>query len=435
MTVIYNCIDLLASFIELYILYKIYADLFAAVNVKDQGRKLLLFSILGVLLVKVCNHVAAFSYFTILLLVFYTSCTAYGFYRTNFLLCFSVASFYILCLSCFDFLIFTLISRLLNGYGTFIELVTQQSLMRTGVIILIKSLWIFAYRILRKKQAWIFSEKNVFKKLLGITIAGYVSFVYLVDGTFRAFENEISHTWFIFMLIFSLFIFMLMLSGEIEKERMKLNISELSNALLEEKYSLVSDIYSKNAKLYHDLNKHLNVLYQLLESGKTESAKNYIEKISEPMKQFSEKIWTGVDIIDIIINSELDKMNRYGIKADINVEFPQKTNLLPNDMCTILANLLDNSIEAIRKLESPETISFTMRVVNQLLLIKVENRCTDQNTAFSHFPETTKKNKSLHGWGMRSVEEIVKKYNGKMQWKQENGTFEVMILMVFEKIK
>ncbi len=435
MTVIYNCIDLLASFIELYILYKIYADLFAAVNVKDQGRKLLLFSILGVLLVKVCNHVAAFSYFTILLLVFYTSCTAYGLYRTNFLLCFSVASFYILCLSCFDFLIFTLISRLLNGYGTFIELVTQQSLMRTGVIILIKSLWIFAYRILRKKQAWIFSEKNVFRKLLGITIAGYVSFVYLVDGTFRAFENKISHTWFIFMLIFSLFIFMLMLSGEIEKERMKLNISELSNELLEEKYSLVSDIYSKNAKLYHDLNKHLNVLYQLLESGKTESAKNYIEKISEPMKQLSEKIWTGVDIIDIIINSELDKMNRYGIKADINVEFPQKTNLLPNDMCTILANLLDNSIEAIRRLENPEMISFTMRVVNQLLLIKVENRCTDQDTAFSYFPETTKKNKNLHGWGMRSVEEIVKKYNGKMQWKQENGTFEVMILMVFEKIK
>lgn len=226
-----------------------------------------------------------------------------------------------------------------------------------------------------------------------------------------------------------------MLSGEIEKERMKLNISELSNELLEEKYSLVSDIYSKNAKLYHDLNKHLNVLYQLLENGKTESAKNYIEKISEPMKLLSEKIWTGVDIIDIIINSELDKMSSYRIKADINVEFPQKTNLLPNDMCTILANLLDNSIEAVRKLENPETISFTMRIVNQLLLIKVENQCTDQGTAFSHFPETTKKNKNLHGWGMLSVEEIVKKYNGKMQWKQENGKFEVMIMMVFEKIK
>lgn len=170
MTVIYNCIDLLASFIELYILYKIYADLFAAVNVRNQNRKLLLFSILGVLLVKVCNHVAAFSYFTILLLVFYTSCTAYGLYRKNFLLCFSVASFYILCLSCFDFLIFTLISRLLNGYGTFIELVTQQSLMRTGVILLIKSLWIFAYRILRKKQAWIFSGKMFLKNCLGLRL-------------------------------------------------------------------------------------------------------------------------------------------------------------------------------------------------------------------------------------------------------------------------
>lgn len=427
-------IDILASFVELHILYKIYADSFGNVDVKDPDRKLLFFSVLGVILVKVCNYTAMFSYFTILLLVLYTSCTAYSLYRTNYLLCFSLSSLYILCLSCFDFLIFTLISILFNGYDTFIELVTQQSLMRAGVIVLIKCLWVLAYRIIRNKQLWNFNEKNILKKLLGITTAGYVSFIYLADRTFRTFENRITNTWFILLIIFSLLIFLLMLSGEIEKERMKLNISELKNELLEEKYSLVNEIYSKNAKLYHDLNKHLNVLYQLLEIGETESAKEYVEKIGEPIKMLSGKIWTGVDIVDIIINSELDKMKQCGISANINMEFPGKTNLLPNDMCIILMNLLDNAIEATQKLENPEKIACTMRVVNQLLFIKVENQCVDDSVSFLHFPETTKKYKELHGWGLSCVEDVVKKYDGKMKCKQENGKFEVMIMLLFEKI-
>ena len=140
---------------------------------------------------------------------------------------------------------------------------------------------------------------------------------------------------------------------------MKLNFSEMRNHLLEENYKTINAIYMSNAKLHHDLNNHLNVLYQLLEDGNTDEAKEYIKNISTPIMKLSKTVWTGMDVIDVIINSKLEKMKEKAISFEINVEFPQNTNISSHDMCTILGNLLDNAIEAASALENPGKISLT----------------------------------------------------------------------------
>ena len=44
-------------------------------------------------------------------------------------------------------------------------------------------------------------------------------------------------------------------------------------------------------------------------------------------------------------------------------------------------------------------------------------------------PVTTKKEKLEHGYGMKSIQEIVQKYNGQMQVRFENHTFILDILL------
>ena len=117
----------------------------------------------------------------------------------------------------------------------------------------------------------------------------------------------------------------------------------------------------------------MNVLYQLLDEEKTLEAKNYITEISRPIMQLSKTTWTGIDVVDVVINSKLGKMKEKGITCNVNVEFPQNTNIKPHDMCTILANFLDNAIEASEKLKIPGNISLTIRRINHFLLIKVSN--------------------------------------------------------------
>ena len=89
----------------------------------------------------------------------------------------------------------------------------------------------------------------------------------------------------------------------------------------------------KNAKLYHDLNNHLNILYQLLEKENVSEAKAYIREVSKPIMQLSKSVWTGIDAVDVIINSKVEKMKEKGIPVEVNVEFPDNTNILPLMIC------------------------------------------------------------------------------------------------------
>lgn len=189
----------------------------------------------------------------------------------------------------------------------------------------------------------------------------------------------------------------------------------------------------ENAKLYHDLNNHLNTLYQLLEEKQGEAAKAYIKEISKPILKLSKTIWTGVDVVDVIINSKLEKMEQLGIEADINVEYPSECNITPNDMCTILSNLLDNAIEAAAETEQKGCVCLTVRRINYLLLIKVTNPCSEHIKSFEDIPKTTKANKNLHGWGLRSVRDTVEKYSGTLECGAQDGVFTVKIMMQWEK--
>lgn len=304
---------------------------------------------------------------------------------------------------------------------------------RAIIISAIKILWIIAYFLLKKYLYRFAGKKNYIYMVLIISCAGFLGFMYLAEQTFKAFDYTMPGLWFVFFAFFALFLFAVYFVMESREEKMKLNFAEMRNTLLEENYNTINDIYMSNAKLYHDLNNHLNVLYQLLDEGNGDGAKEYIKEISRPIMKLSKTIWTGIDVVDVIINSKIEKMREMNISYEINVEFPQNTNILPHDMCTILANLLDNAIEAVGAMEELGTVELTIRRINHFLLIKVSNSCATQKEKFVNYPSTTKENKELHGWGLPSVKDAVDKYNGTLKCTNENNLFNVTIMIFFEK--
>lgn len=248
----------------------------------------------------------------------------------------------------------------------------------------------------------------------------------------KIFDFSLTSVWFIFLAVLALVLLLMYFIVESKEEKMKLDFAEMLNQLLEDNYKEINDIYMSNSKLYHDLNNHLNVLYQLLNQGNKDEAKKYIQQISEPILTMSKATWTGVDVVDVIINSKVDKMIEKGITYEINVEYPKNTNILPHDMCAILANLLDNAIEVVSSLESSGSMALTIRKINNFLMIKVSNSCAERKDSINHIPKTTKKNKELHGWGLPSVAGAVEKYNGTLKWTNENNQFIVSIMLVID---
>lgn len=432
MIAIFEGIEFLASFIEFFILYKIYNILLYKQRRKPGEKADILFSTVGAGIVRFCNHISAFSYVTMLIFVIYIIVSVAFLYKTNHILTFSVTSFYLLCLSCFDLLVLTCVSSFYGGYETFVALIYTMDLSRIVVISVIKVLWGLAYLLL-KKYIYRFSLiENYAYTVLAVSGMGFLGYLYLVDQTFKAFGITITGLWIFFLTLLALILFLAYFIIESKEEKMKLNFAETRSQLLEENYKAISDIYMGNAKLYHDLNNHLTILYQLIEKGNEGEAKKYIQEIGKPILKLSQITWTGVDVVDVIINSKIEKMKEEGITYEINVEFPRNTNIMPHDICTILANLLDNAIEAASKLKNSKNISLTIRRINHFLMIKVLNSCIEEKSDFVQYPETTKEHKELHGWGLPSVMDAVKKYDGTLKCINQNNQFIVKVLLFFE---
>ena len=72
-----------------------------------------------------------------------------------------------------------------------------------------------------------------------------------------------------------------------------------------------------------------------------------------------------------------------------------------------------------------------MRRINYFLFIRVVNSCNDVKK-FEILPDTTKENKMFHGWGLQSVSDVVKKYEGTLECVNEKGEFAIKIMLPFD---
>lgn len=216
----------------------------------------------------------------------------------------------------------------------------------------------------------------------------------------------------------------------------RIRFLERKNKVLEENYHLLSELYAENERLYHDMNHHLQMLYYLAQKNGVSEIMDYVTSVSAPINQLSDVIWSGVDIVDAILNHAVAQARTNGITMDVNVEFPRNSNISSDDLCIILFNLLDNAMDSCQvfRQKNPRadlTISVTIRLIHQFLIIKVENPCIHNPRRLTSFFPTTKQNTRHHGIGLQNVRETAEKYGGNVEFEVRENTFMTSVLLFF----
>ena len=92
------------------------------------------------------------------------------------------------------------------------------------------------------------------------------------------------------------------------------------------------------------------------------------------------------------------------------------------DLCTMFSNLLSNAVEACAKVQGRNRqIRLEIRDMQDILIIELENS-VDEPVDIPVIGEmTTKKDKENHGYGVRNIQETVRKYGGKMEFENREG--------------
>ena len=100
------------------------------------------------------------------------------------------------------------------------------------------------------------------------------------------------------------------------------------------------------------------------------------------------------------------------------------------DIYTLFANLLDNAIEASLKIP-PENRCITLAVRRQsaFLSIHISNYFSGKLLEENGELITLKEDHNAHGYGSKSVRQIVEKYDGSLSYRNEDNVFTVNILI------
>lgn len=431
MSFVYQMIEYTGTFVELYIAYLVFAILFGKNKRIEIPYMNVGFAIIGAIGIIFLNKMILVSDMTLMIVWIYLSITGNFLYKVQKISVFVVGSFYLVCLSCFDILVITLAASFYGGIETITKVMEEMGNIRVILIIAIKISWILIYIVLRKYLKKISININSVHRGILIPIIGFGSLFFIENEVRWTFNRVMPLIGFMAICVLTLLIFIMYFFSERQQERFKVNFLEMRTNLLSEKYDSINEIYRDNSKLYHDLNNHLNVLYHILDDEHVEEAKEYIKEISKPILRLCNTVWTGIDVVDVVINSKLQRMQELHIESDINVELPENSNISSNDLCTILSNIIDNAIEATEQLPENKWIHITMRRINYFLFIRVVNSCNDVKK-FEILPNTTKENKMFHGWGLQSVSDVVKKYEGTLECVNEKGEFIVKIMLPFD---
>lgn len=101
------------------------------------------------------------------------------------------------------------------------------------------------------------------------------------------------------------------------------------------------------------------------------------------------------------------------------------------DICSIFGNALDNAIEGVEKLADPQQrlIRVAVYTQNVFLIIRVENYCTAQLSVVDGEYRTTKHDKDMHGYGIKSIRYTAEKYGGSVSADCSDNWFHLSVLL------
>ena len=228
------------------------------------------------------------------------------------------------------------------------------------------------------------------------------------------------------MLILSALVFVTLLFYVRVTRKERNDLAEL-NARNEEYIAAEAKYFELSAKadtqiraMRHDMKNNVQVLMLLLENGDYDKMRDYLEEMGGNLTAADISAHTGSTIADAIIADKSRKASEAGAELVVSgvisgVEFT------PVDMCKILANILDNAVEAVSDeslselLPEFKKIELNFKKTDKFFMISVTNPCSTCPVIVDGQIQTDKSDKKNHGFGLKNVREAASVYGGEVE--------------------
>lgn len=191
----------------------------------------------------------------------------------------------------------------------------------------------------------------------------------------------------------------------------------------DENIQALSQAYTMQRKMTHDYRAQLSTLSNLLDQGNLDEAKAFLSEMKDRQSERILLINTHNATIDAILNQKGYAGQQRGIDIRFRVNDLSALKLPRVDLTIVLANLLDNAMEACSQMsEADRWISVQLLYGQGILSITIINPSRPVQIVGGQI-STTKPDPLLHGFGLHNVEDILDRYQAEYTFSFENGRF------------
>lgn len=193
--------------------------------------------------------------------------------------------------------------------------------------------------------------------------------------------------------------------------------SELIRVEQEKNYYDILDKQNQQLLIYaHDAKNHLAAIRDLSDDPQI---RGYVDKLYGELERYTQNCHSGNKLLDVILNRYVLECDKQGLHFEYDVKVCNLRDINDTDLVTILGNLLDNAIEAAVKTQE-KTVYLETSLRNAYQVIVIQNSSLHPVESYGHL-QTSKSDRSMHGFGLKSVSKCLKKYHGDLHWDYDKN--------------
>ena len=160
-------------------------------------------------------------------------------------------------------------------------------------------------------------------------------------------------------------------------------------------------------------------------------SKKAMDDLRESISIYDSKIKTGNRLLDVLLTEKSLFCEQNKIALSCMTDGEKLGFMESGDLYCLFGNLIDNALEAVRAIEKQErrVINLTVKDKGGIVLVQEENYFDGEIKFEDGLPLTTKNDRNYHGFGMRSLRMIVKKYGGELTANVTDDIFRLNIIL------
>lgn len=183
-------------------------------------------------------------------------------------------------------------------------------------------------------------------------------------------------------------------------------------------------------KIRHDIKNHLNSVSALLDKGEQQKARELLREISNTADSIQPTLSqaTGNSLIDAVIAYKAALGEIRKIPFEYSLEILPEIRIDLSDVSSVIANLLDNALEAAEKAKDPY-VEIRVFMYKDYLTIMVKNSFHCVTRSSDGQIRTEKSDRENHGLGMTIVSEICERNFGVFRYKTNGAWFSASAML------